>query len=68
MANEPLPRAERKRRIAALEAELVELAYVEEALVAAALARGEDVQCSPGAPPQAVLGVRIAETKATRAA
>jgi hypothetical protein len=34
---------------------------VEEALVAAAIANGEDVQRSPNAPPAAVLGVRIAE-------
>jgi len=68
MADEPLPRAERKRRIAALDAELVELARVEEVLVAAALAHGEPVERSPSAPPQAVLGVRVAETKATRAA
>ena len=47
-----------------------QLAYVEEALVAAAIANGEDVQRSPNAPPAAVLGVRIAEAakKSTRAA
>ena len=64
MANEPLPRTERKRRIAALEAELLELAYVEEALVA----NGRDVQRSPLSPPAAVLGVRVTKTKATCAA
>ena len=68
MADEPLPRAERKKRIAALEAELAELAYVEEALVVAAIAKAKDVQRSALAPPAAVLGVRVAETKATRAA
>jgi hypothetical protein len=69
MADTPLPHAERKKRIAALQAELAELAYVEEMLVAAALANGEDVQRSALAPPAAVLGVRIVEAKrATRAA
>jgi hypothetical protein len=69
MANDPLPQAERKKRIAELEAEISELAYVEEALVAAAIAEGEDVQRSSSAPPQAVLQVRVAEsTKSSRAA
>jgi hypothetical protein len=68
MADEPLPRAERIRRIAALETELAELAYVEEALIAAAIASGDDVHSSPGAPPQAVLGIRIMEAKKSRAA
>jgi hypothetical protein len=66
MAGDPLPR---KTRIAALEHEIEQLAYVEEALVAAAIADGEDVQRSPGAPPQAVLQVRVAEAvKSSRAA
>jgi hypothetical protein len=72
----PLPTNARRRaplrwtnwRSAALEAELAELAYVEEAVVVAALAKGQDVQRSALAPPAAVLGVRVAETKATRAA
>jgi hypothetical protein len=69
MANEPLPQSERKKRVAELEAEISELAYVEEALVADAIARGEDVQRSPSAPPQAVLGVRVVEARrVTRAA
>jgi hypothetical protein len=69
VANDPLPQAERKKRIAELEAEISELAYVEEALVADAIARGEDVQRSPSAPPQAVLQVRVTEaTKSSRAA
>jgi hypothetical protein len=53
-----VPLAGRKKRIGELEAEIVELAYVEEALVAAAIANGEDVQRSPSAPPQAVLQVQ----------
>jgi hypothetical protein len=69
MANEPLPLAARHKRITELEAEISELAYVEEALVAAAIARGEDVQRSPSAPPQAVLQVSVAQaTKSSRAA
>jgi len=69
MANGPLPQAARHKRIAALEREISELAYIEEALVAAAIADGEDVQRSPGAQPHAVLGVRVVEARRlTRAA
>ena len=50
------------------ESEFAELAHVEEAPVAPALANGEDEQRSPDAPPAAVLGVRIAEAKRSRAA
>ena len=67
-ANDPLPVAERPARIAALERELAELSYVEEALVAAAIAAGEPVALSSSAPPAAVLGVRIVETKSPRVA
>src|SRR5262249_27153368 len=63
MADDPLPRAERKTRIAKLEREIYELSFVEEALVAAAIANGEDVPRSLWAPPQAVLQVRVAEVK-----
>jgi hypothetical protein len=63
MANDPLPQAARQKRIAALEHEIEQLAYVEEALVAVAIAEGEDVQRSSSAPPQAVLGVRVVEAK-----
>ena len=65
MTSGVIPIKERGSRIAALTAELEQLSYVEEVLVAAALANGRDVQRSQ-ASPQAVLGVRIAETKATR--
>jgi hypothetical protein len=58
-----MPIKERSARIAKLEDELNELAFVEEALVAAAIANGEDVQRSPNALPQAVLGVRVADAK-----
>jgi hypothetical protein len=68
MANDPMSPAARKKRISELEAQFAELGYVEEVLVSAAIADGEDVQRSPDTPPQAVLGVRIAETKASRAA
>jgi hypothetical protein len=65
----PLPQAARKKRIAALEHEIEQLAYVEEALIADAIADGDDVQHRPGAPPQAVLGVRVVEARRlTRAA
>jgi hypothetical protein len=68
MANDPVPLAERPRRVAALERELDdELHRVEEALVAAALATGEPVHRSPSAPPAAVLGVRVAD-RVSRAA
>jgi hypothetical protein len=69
MANDPLPQAARQKRIAALEHEIEQLAYAEEALIADAIAEGEDVQRSPSAPPQAVLGVRVVEARrVTRAA
>jgi hypothetical protein len=63
-----VPIKEGATRIAALIDEIEQLAYVEKALVAAAIASGEDVQRSPDAPPQAVLGVRVAATKSSRAA
>jgi hypothetical protein len=69
MASDPVPIKERATRMAALTDEIEQLSYVEEALVAAAIADGEDVQRSRAAPPQAVLGVRVAETvKSSRAA
>jgi hypothetical protein len=61
MASDTVPIKERATRIAALTNEIEQLAYVEEALVTAAIASGEDVQRSPGATPQAVLGVRVVE-------
>ena len=67
MANDPLPLAQRPARIATLERELDELSYVEEALVAVAIAAGQPVHRSPSAPPAAVLGVRVAE-RVSRAA
>jgi hypothetical protein len=69
MASDPLPQAARQKRIAELEREIEQLAYIEEALVAAAIAEGEDVQRSSSAPPQAVLQVRVVEeAKSSRAA
>jgi hypothetical protein len=67
MANDPVPLAQRPARIAALERELDELTYVEEALVAAAIAANQPVHRSPSAPPAAVLGVRVAD-RVSRAA
>jgi hypothetical protein len=64
-----VPIKERATRIAALTDEIDQLAAVEEALVAVAIADGEDVQRSPSAPPQAALQVRVAEAvKSSRAA
>jgi uncharacterized small protein (DUF1192 family) len=61
MTSGVVPIKERGPRIAALTDEIEQLGYVEEALVAAAIANGEDVQGSPKAPPQAVLGIRVVE-------
>jgi hypothetical protein len=47
MANDPMPPAARLRRIAELEQEIEQLAFVEEALVAVAIADREDVQRKP---------------------
>jgi hypothetical protein len=58
VANDPLPIKERRARIAELKREIDELAYVEEALVVTSGA-----ERSPGAPPHAVLGVRVVEAK-----
>ena len=44
MASDPVPIKERATRMAALTDEIEQLSYVEEALVAAAIADGEDVQ------------------------
>jgi uncharacterized small protein (DUF1192 family) len=64
-----VPIKERATRIAALTDEIEQLAYIEEALVATAIDDGEDVQRSPNAWPQAVLGVKVVEaTKSSRAA
>ena len=59
MTNDPVPLAERPTRTAGLEREIEELSHIEEALVEAAIARGEPVHRSASALPQAVLGVRI---------
>ena len=61
MANTPVPLAERPKRIAALEREIEELSRLEEALVEAAIARGDPVHRSASALPPAVLGVRVVE-------
>jgi hypothetical protein len=59
-----VPIKERATRIAALTDEIEQLAYIEEALIA----RGEDVQRSPNALPEAVLQVRVAEAVKTSCA
>jgi hypothetical protein len=58
-----VPIKERASRIAALEAELAELAYVEEVLITAAIEEGVDVQRSANALPAAVLQVRVVKAK-----
>jgi hypothetical protein len=68
MTSGVLPIKDRGARIAALSNEIEQLAYVEEALVSAAIAEGMDIERSPSALPQAVLQVRIAEAKRSRAA
>src|SRR5262249_13194415 len=56
---------ERAARVVALGQELSDLAYLEEALIA----NDEDAQQrSPSAPPQAILGVKVIEIHASRAA
>jgi hypothetical protein len=67
MQGDVVPFAQRAASIASREAELEQLAFVEEALIERALANGEDVTRSSSALPQAVLGIRIAE-KSSRAA
>jgi hypothetical protein len=57
-----------RRGVAALERELDELHPVEEALVAVAIAAGQPMLRLPSAKPAAVLGVRVAEAKSSRAA
>ena len=59
MIDKPIPYTERPARIAALEREIEELSHVEEALVEAAIARGEPVARSASALPQAVLQVKV---------
>jgi hypothetical protein len=69
MTGAVVPIKERASRIAALTTEIEQLAYVEEALIADASANGEPIERAPSAPPQAVLGLRIAAApKSTRAA
>jgi hypothetical protein len=63
-ANAIMPVAERPARIAALEAELETLAYLEEALVEQALAKGEAIERRSEAPAWAILGVKIVTAKA----
>jgi hypothetical protein len=64
-----VPIRDRASRITELEAEISELAYSEEVLIADAIAEGADVQRSPSAPPEAVLGVKVVKAKReTRAA
>jgi hypothetical protein len=62
-ANRVMPPSLRPARVAELEAELEQLAYVEEAPVVQALERGESVERRSSARPEAILQVRIATAK-----
>jgi hypothetical protein len=68
MVDTPLPPAERPAAIARLEQELEQQQRIEEALVTAAEARGEDVARSHDVPPWVPLGVAVAEKPQKRAA
>jgi hypothetical protein len=60
-ANHVVPIADRQQRIAELYSVIEHQGYIEETLVTAAIAAGEDAQRHPSASPLAVLGVKIAE-------
>ena len=63
-----LSRAEREKRVTALESELLSLRYAEEQLVCLALANAEDVTRDASAPPECVLGVKVATAVGKRTA
>jgi hypothetical protein len=63
-----LPASERMRRVAELEAQLLELETREEALLKQAAAAGQDIVRRPDADVRAVLGVVIAKAQAQAAA
>jgi hypothetical protein len=68
MADAPAPPAERPAAIAGLEKELEQLQRVDEALVTAAEARGEEVARSHDVPPWVLLEVHVAGKPQKRAA
>jgi hypothetical protein len=68
VANTPTPVAERMKHIARLEHEIEELSYLEESLVCAAIASGETIERRSAAPPAAVLQLRVARARKSRAA
>jgi hypothetical protein len=63
-----MPAAERKRRVAEIEAELLRLEVFEEALIARAAGDGLEVLRRPDASPAAVLGVVVVAKARTEAA
>jgi hypothetical protein len=67
-ASELVPPVERPARIAELQTKIEELLRIEVALVNAAKADGASVAHNPAAPPEALLGVRVATPRAGRAA
>jgi hypothetical protein len=66
MVNDPMPLADRQQRIAELKREIDMLRFVEEPLVAAAIANGAYVQREPLAPAQMVLGVKVIAQQQSR--
>jgi hypothetical protein len=54
-----ISREERQRRIAELEAKILDLEHQEESLVVAALAQGLEVHRRPNANPLALLGLEV---------
>ena len=62
-ASDPLPVKDRAARVAVLNAEIVRLRRIEEALMAQAIEHGETVTRSVDAPAWAILGVKVASVK-----
>jgi hypothetical protein len=66
MARGSAPPSERPARIRALESEIEQLEFIEEALVMQALDRGEPVERRSDASPAAVLQARVVVAKPAR--
>lgn len=58
-ANKPIPRADRPKRIAQLQQDLIEFAYREEHQIEQALLKNEPVTRNPNAKAEVVLGVKL---------
>jgi hypothetical protein len=59
LAAKPIPPQERGPRLAALQAQRLDLQYIEEKLIVEALDRGETVTRSIDSPPICVLGIKV---------